>query len=99
MGITRWLISGTSGGLVKPQSTKTQIAAQAKRQTRLLQQQNEILASQAAAQAPADDDAVPAGYYHADGDPANVERLWDGENWTDVTRRTSVTRASPPKRR
>jgi hypothetical protein len=63
----------------------------------LLQQQNEILASQAAAKAPADDDAVPAGYYHADGDPANVERLWDGENWTDVTRQTTVRR--PPKRR
>jgi hypothetical protein len=91
------MASGVSGGLIKPQSRKTQIYAQAKRQTRLLEQQNEILAQRQPEAEEATYDEVPAGYYHCETDPHDVERLWDGEQWTEVTRRASVRRA--PKQR
>lgn len=32
-------------------------------------------------------DAAP-GWYHADGDPPNTERYWDGSSWTDGPRPT-----------
>lgn len=45
-------------------------AREARKQTKLL----ELIATQAR--------AVPAGWYHAQGDPAGSVRYWDARQWT-----------------
>ena len=102
MGLTRKIMSVSTLGAVDYRSDKERTAAytkaakkQAKEQTKLLKQQNEIIASQqyaapaptapvqAAAPVPPPP-AVPAGWYpDPSGQP--VQRYWDGARWTDNT--------------
>lgn len=41
-------------------------------------------------------DAATPGWYHAEGDPPNTERYWDGSAWTEGPRPVGGFPAAPP---
>lgn len=41
-------------------------------------------------------DSATPGWYHAEGDPPNTERYWDGSAWTDGPRPVGGFPAAPP---
>ena len=41
-------------------------------------------------------DSATPGWYHAEGDPPNTERYWDGSTWTDGPRPVGGFPAAPP---
>lgn len=41
-------------------------------------------------------DAAAPGWYHAEGDPPNTERYWDGSMWTEGPRPVGGFPAAPP---
>lgn len=41
-------------------------------------------------------DAATPGWYHAEGDPPNTERYWDGSMWTEGPRPVGGFPAAPP---
>jgi len=42
-------------------------------------------------------DSAGPGWYHAEGDPPNTERYWDGNAWTDGPRPVGGFPAAPPQ--
>lgn len=87
MGMIRKFMSVSTMGLVDFRSDKERTAAytrgartQAKKQTKLMQQQLEAQQALAAAQQ-AQAQQVPAGWYPDPQNPA-VKRYWDGMQWT-----------------
>lgn len=41
-------------------------------------------------------DAATPGWYHAEGDPPDTERYWDGSSWTEGPRPVGGFPAAPP---
>jgi hypothetical protein len=41
-------------------------------------------------------DSATPGWYHAEGDPPNTERYWDGSAWTEGPRPVGGFPAAPP---